>query len=53
MLAEHLDDLGGLVLPHQAVVNEDAGQLVADGLVDEHGGHRGIDTAGQAADHTA
>jgi hypothetical protein len=53
VLAEHLDDLGGLVHPHQAVVNQDAGELIADGLVDENGGHRGINPAGQRADHTA
>ena len=53
MLAEQLDDLGGLVLAHQAVVDEDAGQLVADGLVDQHGGDRRIDPARQAADHPA
>ena len=35
------------------MIHEDAGQLVADGLVDQHRGHGGIDTAGQAADHLA
>ena len=50
VLAEHGDDVGRLVLAHQAVVDEDAGQLVADRLVDQQGGDRGIDAARQAAD---
>ncbi len=33
------------------MVDEDAGELLADGLVDEDGGHGGIDAAGQPADH--
>ena len=33
--AEQLDDLVGLVQAHQAVVDEDAGELVADRLVDQ------------------
>ena len=53
MVAEQRDDLAGLVRPHQAVVDEHAGQLLADGLVNEHGRHRGIDVARQAADHAA
>ena len=51
--AEQPDDLLRLVLPHQAVVDEDAGELVADRLVDQHRGDRGIDAAGKAADHPA
>ena len=39
--------------PQQAVVDEDAGELVADGLVDQHGGHRAVDAARQPADHAA
>ena len=35
-----LDDLLGLVLAHQAVVDEDAGELVADRPVDEQRGDR-------------
>jgi hypothetical protein len=35
------------------VVDEDAGELVADRLVDQHRGHRGIDAAREAADHLA
>ena len=38
---------------HQAVIDEDASELVADRLVDQHGGDRRIDPAGQAADHPA
>ena len=32
----------------EAVVDEDAGQLFADGAVDERGGHGGIDAAGKS-----
>ena len=38
--AEGLGDLGGLVLAQEAVVDEDAGELVADRLVDEKRGDR-------------
>ena len=34
----------------QAVVDEDAGELVADGAVDEGGGHGGVHSPAQAAD---
>ena len=44
-------DLLDLAFAQQAVVDEHAGELVADGLVDEGGGDCGVDTAGQAADH--
>jgi hypothetical protein len=44
-------DLLASPMPHQAVIDEDAGQLVADRLVDQHRGDRRIDPAGQAADH--
>ncbi len=46
----HLLALAG---PHQAVVDEDAGELVADRLVDQHRGDRRIDAAGKAADDAA
>ena len=39
-LAEQPDDLLRLALPHQAVVDEDAGQLLADRLMDQDGGDR-------------
>ena len=52
-LAEGLDDLLGLALAQQAVVDEDAGELLADGAVDERRGGRRVDAAGEAADHAA
>ena len=50
-LPEGLDDLRGLVLAQQAVVDEDAGELVADRLVDEQRGDRRVDAAGERAEH--
>ena len=47
---ERLDHLRRLVLAHQAVVDEDAGQLVADRLVDEERRHGGVDPAGERAE---
>src|SRR5207302_2334464 len=41
----------GLRKPQQAVIDEHAGELIADRLVDEHGGHRGIHAAREAADY--
>lgn len=35
----------------ETVVYKDAGQLVADGFVDEHSGYRRIDAAGKGADY--
>ncbi len=52
-LLEGRDDLLGLVQPHQAVIDEDAGQLLADRLVDEQRRDRGVDAAGEPADHPA
>ena len=43
----------GLLLAHQAVVDVDAGQPVADGAMDERGGHRRVDAARQGADDEA
>ena len=51
VVAERLDDLRGLVLPQQAVVDEDAGQLVADRLVDEERRDRRVDAARERAEH--
>jgi hypothetical protein len=48
---EVLLDLLGLALAQQAVVDEDAGQLVADRALHERRRHRGVDPAGQPADH--
>ena len=45
MAAEHVQHLRRLVLAHQAVIDENAGQLVADGFVDQHGRDGGIDAA--------
>src|SRR5690606_37355672 len=53
LVAEHGDDLFGLVEAHQAVVDIDAGELIADGFVDQHGRNRRIDAAGKAADDLA
>ena len=41
----------GFAEAEQPVVDKDAGQLVADRLVDQHRRHRRIDAAGEAADH--
>ena len=48
---EHLHHHRALVQPQQAVVDEHAGQLVADRAVDQRRGHARIDTARQAEDH--
>ena len=49
-VAEGGDDLLALVLAHQAVVDEDAGELVADRAVHEQRGDRRVDAAAQPAD---
>src|SRR4051794_257708 len=48
---ERLLHLGGLALPEQAVVDEDALELRADGLVEEEGHYRAVHAAAQSADH--
>ena len=53
VVPEQVDDGLGFVEPQHAVVDEHAGELVADGFVDQHRGDRGIDAAGKAADHPA
>ena len=50
VLAERGDDLLGLALAQQAVVDEDAREPVAEGPVAEDGGDRRVDPARQAAD---
>ena len=45
-----LDNLHGLVVAHQAVIDEDAREPLADRAVDEHRGDGRIDTAGEATD---
>ena len=51
LAAERLLDLLGLAEPQQPGVDEHARELVADRLVHERGGDRGVDAAGQPADH--
>ena len=51
--AEQAHDLLRLALAHQAVVDEHAGELVADRLVDQHRGDRAVDAARKPADHLA
>ena len=41
------------VFAQDSVVDEDAGELVADGAMDEDGSDGGIDAAGESADHAA
>ena len=53
VMPEQVDDGLGFVEPQHAVIDEDAGELVADRLVDQHCGDGGIDAAGEAADHLA
>src|SRR3978361_596974 len=53
MTAEQIDDGLALVQAQQAVVDEHAGELVADRLVNENGRNRAIDSAGQSADPAA
>jgi hypothetical protein len=50
---EILLDLLGLALAQQAVIDEHAGEPVADGALDERGGDRGVHAAGQPADRAA
>ena len=49
--AEQLDHFLRLARAQQAVIDEDAGELVADGFVDQHGSDRRIHAARQAADN--
>ncbi len=51
VVAEEVDDLPRLVAAQQAGVDKDAGELFADRLVDQHRGDRGVDPAGETADH--
>ena len=47
LVAEHVHDLLGLALAHEAVVHVHADELLADGLDQQRGDHGGVDTAGQ------
>ncbi len=49
--AEGVLDLIRLTGAHEARVHEHAGELLADGLVDECGGHRRVDPSAQGAEH--
>ncbi|ETW14695.1 cytosine deaminase [Roseivivax marinus] len=51
VVAEHGDDLVRLALAQEAVVHEDAGQIVADRLVDQHRRDRAVDSTRKPADH--
>ena len=51
MAAEQVDHFVRLALAQKPVVDKHAGKLIADRLVDQHRGDRGIDAARQAADH--
>src|SRR5262249_49170119 len=53
VVAEEAHHALPLALAQQAVVDEDAMELLADRLVDQHRGHGGIDAAGEAADDAA
>ena len=44
-------DLLGLALAEQSVIDEHAGELIADRALNQRGGHRGVDSPGQPADH--
>ena len=50
---EHVHHLVALVVAQQAVVDEHAGQLLADGLVQQRRHHRGIDAAREPEQHAA
>ena len=49
MAAERLLDLLWFSLPVESVIDEDAGELIADGAVDEERGDRGVDPARERA----
>ena len=45
VIAEQAHHLLGFAKAHQAVIDEHAGELIADGLVDQHGGDGAVDAA--------
>ena len=47
LIAEHLDDLLGLALSEQSVIDVNGDQLLADCLDQERGYDRGINASGQ------
>ena len=44
-------NVGEFVFPEEAVVHENAGELRADGFIQQHGGHGGIHPAAKTQDH--
>ena len=50
-IAKHIHNLLGFIQTQQPVIHKDAGQVFADGAVQQHGGDGGIHAAGQAEDH--
>ena len=53
MAAEEIDHLARLVLAQETMIDEDAGELIADRFVDQQRRHRRVDAAREAADHAA
>ena len=53
MFAQVAHDFFAFVLTEHAVVHEDAVQLLADGLVEQHSHHGGVHAAGKGADDVA
>ena len=53
VVPEQRHDVFRLAEAKQSVIDKDASELLADRLMDEHGGDRGIDAAGQSANHFA
>ncbi len=53
MTAVDLHDLIAFIFSQQPVIHENAGQVVADGFVGQHGGDRGIHAARQRAEDLA
>ncbi len=51
--AKQRHDLLGFAEPQQPVIDEHASELIADRFVQQHRGDRGIDAAGEPADHPA
>src|SRR3546814_4402663 len=53
MIGEDLHDLIAFVMAQQTMIDEHAGQLRADRLVQQRRDHRRIDTAGKPEQHVA
>ncbi len=50
IFAEDVADAVALIGPEESVIDEDAGQLIADGFMEQYGRHAGIHPAGEAQD---